>query len=206
MAVLMMGYSGTGKSYTSSHLAKVLDNTQVVHSAIARRKLNLHPSDLTVTDDYFDISNPAREPMDRAVYGEMLRQAVSLMQRGTHVIFDAGHWFLWMRKAIYTTLFQFDPEIVVLRTVCPEDVVLQRLTERRSLFGADDLYESPSIHVYRSTIYASESFSVYDTLPDMTSPVEVVHNTFTGEVILSQDRSDYVLHHDVVKAIEQLWK
>src|SRR3989338_11661146 len=124
--ILMMGYTGAGKSTVAKKLAETLGLDEH-YSAIVRKELGFKFSKKEAEENFFLLTSKKREAMDKTVYGQLAEKARESLNKGKNVIIDAGHFFKWQRNNLYTRVAGFNPEIFIIRVECPEDIILERL-------------------------------------------------------------------------------
>ena len=177
--VIMMGYTGSGKSTTAKILAKKT-GADVFHSAIVRRELGYKVTKEEAVSDFFLMTSKKREPMDKAVYSILSQKAKDSLRNKRDVILDAGHFFKWQRENLYRDLGKFAPDFFILITECSESNILQRLGDRKNKFFDSEFNETPSVKTYYSSKIAME-------IPDNDSfkgitPTIIRYNTKTKMV------------------------
>lgn len=183
--IIMMGFTGTGKSTTAKYLSQHLP-AAIFHSATTRKELNFTFSKGEAKDDFFDLSNEKRKEMDRQVYIKNAQYCVSALGQGKDVILDSGHFFFWQRKLIYQQTESLHPEIFILRTTCDESVIKKRFIQRAKDFDKDVFSETPSFKAYESCKLATEYPDGIDQLPSGDKPVIIEFDTERHKAILIQ--------------------
>ncbi|MBT4531452.1 sugar nucleotide-binding protein [archaeon] len=147
----MSGYTATGKSTLSKRISHI-PNTEIFHSAIIRRELNLTPKNKKEADKFFDYRNGLRKETDKRVYKKLAEMTENSLQEGKNVILDAGYFFGWQREMIYPLAEKFGAEVIVLRAVCPnEEIIKIRLKLRGENYNESALNETPSWNTYLAT-------------------------------------------------------
>ena len=154
---LMFGYTAVGKSTTAKNIAK-LPNTEIFHSAVVRKELDLTPKTPAEADKFFDWRNNQRQEVDKKVYTALAEKAADALKRGKNVVLDAGYFFNWQRKLVYDKTKEFDPEIFIVKVTChDEDEIKKRMVEREKKFADSPLNETPSWESYVSSKLVTES-------------------------------------------------
>ena len=115
--VVMVGLPGSGKSYLSQRLARLL-NAVVVESDRVRKLLFSEP-------DYGAEESALVHRVSRTVMRHLLK-------RGVRVISDATNLVEWQRETLYNLAERSGACIVVVRVTAPEAVIRERLEQRKS--------------------------------------------------------------------------
>lgn len=154
--VLMMGYTGSGKSTVAKKLAASL-KAEIYHSAVIRKELGYNFTKEEAESDFFLMTSKKREPMDKAVYAEMAKKCRESLLQGKNVILDASHFFRWQRENLYLRIKDLNPDIFIIKVECPEEEIIRRLKKRLDDFSESNFNETPSIRAYHSGKIAMES-------------------------------------------------
>jgi len=115
LVVMMMGFSGSGKSYVARHLGKK-NNYSVLSSDRIRAELNLK-------------GNYSKEAVI-SVYEKMIKTAVELLRKGSSVVLDATFIRYRYRKLCYRNIRSFPIHMVECR-VHREETIIKRLRARK---------------------------------------------------------------------------
>ncbi len=178
MVVLMMGHTGSGKSTVARKISEKL-GFEIHHSAIVRKELGYNFTKEEAEGDFFLLTSKKREPMDKAVYGEIAKRCKNDLINGKNVVLDAGYFFKWQREGLYNTVKDLNPKIFIIRVECPEEQILERLTKRLEDFSKSAFNETPSMKAYESCKVATE-----DPKLDNFSDKTIIHyNSHSGEVV-----------------------
>ncbi|MBI2043098.1 AAA family ATPase [Candidatus Pacearchaeota archaeon] len=177
--VIMMGYTGSGKSTIAKMLAEKI-GADVFHSAVIRRELGYKFTKEEAANDFFLMTSKKREPMDKAVYSILSQKAKDSLRNKKDVIVDAGHFFKWQRKNLYRDLRKFAPDFFILMTECSESNILERLKDRENKFFDSEFNETPSVKAYYSSKKVIE-FPDNDFFNGI-APIIIKYNTETCTV------------------------
>jgi predicted kinase len=199
--ILMMGYTATGKSTLAKRLSKSL-GTDIFHSAVTRKELNLMPSKEEAVADFFVMTGDRRKEVDKKVYSENTNRTINSLEKNRSVIIDSGNFFTWQRNTIYTAVVKFRPEIIIVRTLCGEKEVMNRLSHRMKNFGKTPFDETPSIKAYESCKIATESPDNSDSLPWGKKPTIIDYDTEKGIVKVVQGDESSVMVKKIIDAIK----
>jgi predicted kinase len=125
--VLLCGLPGTGKSYLAWRLAPLLPAV-VIEADFVRKTLFASP---TYSPEESDLVHK----IARVLAGQFLRE-------GHHVICDATNLREFHRELLYRQAEQHDARLVIVRVVASEEVVLQRLEQRRLARSEGDISDA----------------------------------------------------------------
>jgi len=155
--VLMFGYTAVGKSTIAKKIAEI-PNTEVFHSAVIRKNLNLAKfKTVEEADKFFDYRNNLRAEVDKKVYSELAKNAGVFLNNRKNVVLDAGYFFSWQRQMVYENVSSLNPEIFVIKVTCKdEEEIKRRLKERAEKFKDAPLNETPSWNTYIATKLITE--------------------------------------------------
>jgi choline kinase/predicted kinase len=177
--VMMSGYTAVGKSTTAQKIAKV-SNTDIYHSAIIRKEMDLSPKTVEEADKFFDWSTGLRQKVDKKVYGRLAEKGLESLKVGKNAVLDAGYFFEWQRQLVYDNFKSKDFDVVMVRVVCSnEDEVKERIRIRAENFQSSPLNETPSWNVYLATKKVTEqadSDSEYGRL------IIIEYNTLNNQI------------------------
>ena len=149
--ILITGYTAVGKSTLARKLAKIL-KTNIFHSSVIRKHLNLAPKTREKAEKFFNYRNKLRESVDRTVYGNMADEAKSSLSQGKNVILDAGHFFCWQRQNVYEKVAPLGAEIFIVRVTCSdEEEIRRRLENRLRKFDKSPFSEAITWETYQSS-------------------------------------------------------
>lgn len=199
--MLMMGFTGTGKSTLAEKLSSALE-TDIFHSAVTRKDLGIKVTKEEAADDLFDMMGNKRKDMDKKVYTENTRRAIESLKQDRNVILDAGHFFVWQRDMIYKETSTFNPEIIIIRTVCDEEEVKKRLAQRLKEFDKSPLAETPSLKAYHSCKEATEYPDDSDLLPSGEKPAIIEYDTHTNDLKVIQGDASSPIVKQITDAIK----
>ncbi len=134
--VVMIGLSGSGKSFVAKRLEETLGYTVLRSDEIRKRLAGLNPSDSAKSNFGQGIYNPE---MTQKVYITLVEKAKELIQKGEKVVLDATFLRKWQRELVLRNF----PSAVFVWVYAPEKVVLERLRNRK-----DDISDA-DISVYK---------------------------------------------------------
>ena len=197
----MMGFTATGKSTLALRLSKIM-NTDLFHSAVTRKNINLSPEQEEAADEFFDLRSSNRKAMDKIVYAENRMHSVQSLKKRKDVILDAGHFFKSQRELIYHDTLQYRPEIFIIRTVCGEDEIIKRLNKRLKDFNKSHFNETPSFRAYESCKAVTEYPDGSDILPSGDLPVIIEVDTSKGDINIKQDGKNINKIEEILNAIK----
>ncbi len=120
--LISCGLPGTGKSVAVEAVNK-LRGGALLKSDVIRRELL---KDVDVTDPKVAADMKQRE----GVYEEMFRQAEEALNKEKNVIMDATFITQALRRQAATMAAWHKTALIILETVCPEDVCLKRILGR----------------------------------------------------------------------------
>ncbi len=118
--IMMSGLPGSGKSHLSRMLAERV-RAVVIESDVVRKALFRQPC--YSADESAAVHRACQQLMRR------------LLTRGVRIIFDATNLVEFQREAIYNVARGSGAQLLIVRTVAPQEIVHQRLERRRE--GAD---------------------------------------------------------------------
>ena len=176
--VLIMGHTGSGKSTVARKISEKL-GLEIYHSAIVRKELGYTFDKNEAESDFFVLTSKKREPMDKAVYGEIAKLCRKSLINGKNVVLDAGYFFKWQREEFYNSVQDINPEVFIVRVECPEEEIIKRLAKRKEEFSKSPFNETPSMKAYESCKIATE-----DPKQDKFNkkPTIIYYNSHTGEI------------------------
>lgn len=182
-----MGYTGAGKSFVAKKIAEAT-GADIYHSAIVRKELGYVFSKDEAKDDFFLMTSKKREPMDKEVYGEIVKRARESLEKGKSVVLDAAHYFKWQRKNVYDMIKELNgiPDVFIVRVECPEEEIIRRLKEREEKFSESELNETPSLAAYYSSKEALEEPDNEEALAG-SKPIIIEYNTHTKSINISKE-------------------
>lgn len=196
--VIMFGYTAVGKSTIAKKIAGNLPNTEIFHSAVVRKELDLTPKNIEEADKLFDYRNNLREQMDRKVYGELAGRAERALAGGKNVVLDAGFFFQWQRKLIYDKVRHLDPEIFIVKVICKdENEIKRRLEDRKQKFKDSPLNETPSWNTYLVTKKITES--VEKEIEE--NNIKVLEYDTLSKLFTSQIKNDSLNINEIIKSL-----
>jgi len=203
--ILMMGYTGTGKSTLAKRLSKEL-KTDIFHSAVVRKELGLSPKTKDEADKFFDYKNNLRQDVDKKVYSKMAVEAEESLKNGKDVILDAGHFFKWQRQNIYQKVAPLNTGIFIVRVLCEdENEIKRRFAERAKGFNSSPLNETPSWNTYLATKELTEP-PEKDILPPGSMLNIMEYNSLTGEIKFIQGKEDLESSEKIMLVLKNIAK
>lgn len=125
--ILMTGLPGTGKSHVSRMIQQALPAV-IVQSDFVRKLLFPRPRYTAEESD--------------TVYRTCHEVVARLLKKGLRVILDATNLIEHKREIVYQIADRAEAKLIIVRTVAPKPVVLQRLDQRKQGFGLDDLSDA----------------------------------------------------------------
>ncbi len=177
---LTFGYTAAGKSTIAKKIAKIPD-TEIFHSAVIRKEMNLTPKTAEEADRFFDYRNNLRNKIDKKIYQRLVENAESALKKGKNVVLDAGYFFSWQRQMIYEKARQLEVEVFIIKVRCDdEQEIKRRLEKRKKEFNSSPLNETPSWNTYLATKQITEPFEE-DNLEDLEINI-LEYNTIKGEL------------------------
>ncbi|MBI2955049.1 MAG: AAA family ATPase [Chloroflexi bacterium] len=160
--ILMTGLPGTGKSYVSRLIQRSLPAALVQSDFV--RKL-LFPQPRYTVDESTMVYRTCHEVIAR------------LLVRGISVIFDATNLIESKREIIYRIADRAGARLVIVRTVTPKSVVLERLGQRGQGIDRDDLSDADAT-IYERMQHEEEpvrrSYIAVDTSQDLTPAIQKI--------------------------------
>src|SRR4030042_5169889 len=114
------GYTAVGKSTIAKKIAKI-PNTEIFHSAIIRKEMNLTPKTFEEAEKFFDYRNNLRNETDKKVYQTLAENAESLLKKGKNVVLDAGYFFNWQRQMVYEKARKIGAEVFIIKVKCDNE-------------------------------------------------------------------------------------
>lgn len=125
--ILVCGLMGTGKSVLARGLAGRL-GAEVIRMDVLRKKLlGISPAERRLEPFARGIYS---EEITEKTYGQALRQAEELLQKGRSVIIDASFKRRDARRKALETAERLKKAFFVVECVLPEDILRQRLEQR----------------------------------------------------------------------------
>ena len=122
--VVLIGLSGSGKSYVAKRLSEKYDY-KVLRSDIIRKELfGLKPQQSAKASYGKGIYT---EEATKKVYKTLIERAKELINRGEKVVLDATFLKRWQRELVLSNF----PNALFVWVWAPEDVVIERLKKRK---------------------------------------------------------------------------
>lgn len=196
--IMMMGYTCSGKSTIAKMLAEKI-KADIYHSALVRKEMGYKFTKDEARSDFFLMTSKEREPMDKAVYRVLAERVRISLVNGRNVIIDAGHFFAWQRKNIYKNVAEFNPDLIILLTKCPEEEIFRRLKKREEEFFDSEFNETPSVRAYHSSKEAME-FPNNDFFNGM-APIIIKYNTHTKSINIKKSVKNKNMYR-IIKALK----
>ena len=198
---LMYGYTFVGKSSTAKKISQI-ENTDIFHSAIVRKEMDLSPKTPEEADKFFDYRNNLREEVDRKVYGELANRAEKSLQNKKNAIIDAGNFFKWQRENPYGKAIKNNAEIFVIKVICPDETeIKRRFEERLKNFQSSPLNETPSMNTYEATKLVTEPVEK-DIMINGEIPRVIEYNTFNKKARIIQGNKDSENAKKILEVLE----
>ncbi|MDW8067120.1 MAG: AAA family ATPase [Aquificaceae bacterium] len=129
MIVVVMGLSGSGKSFLASILKEEFGFEWVRSDSIRKELAGIAESQKTKVGYGEGIYSPE---WTKKVYEEMLKRAESMAREGKDVVLDATFIEEWQRNMVKGKF----PEAVFLLAHAEEEEILRRLKERKDISDA----------------------------------------------------------------------
>lgn len=124
MIVIVCGLPGVGKTTIAKHLASLI-NAVVLSTDKIRKEL---------------ISNPTYKKQEKKlIYNVLLMIAKYLHQAGINCILDATFNTENSRKEVRKKLGLYQEQICIVECICPEDIVISRLKDRKKDYSDADI-------------------------------------------------------------------
>lgn len=130
MIVVIMGLSGSGKSFLASILHKEFDFEWIRSDHIRKELAGIDPNQRLKLPYGEGIYS---EEWTKKVYEEMVKRAKELIQEGKRVVIDATFLEEWQRKLVKD---QF-PSAIFLLAQAKEEEIIRRLKSRKDISDAD---------------------------------------------------------------------
>jgi len=155
--VVLIGFSGSGKSYIAKFLEKY--GYTVLRSDVIRKELaGLKPTESAKAPFGKGLYS---EEMTKKVYSEMVKRAKDIVSKGGKVVLDATFLKNWQREQVLRNF----PTATFLWVVAPEGVIIERLKKRKgdvsdadiSIFQKQKEIFEPPTELLRTFIVESEN-------------------------------------------------
>lgn len=160
--VMISGLPGTGKSHFARRLAERFPATILETDALRRI---LFPSPAYSAEE------------NRRLFPAVNRLISDLLREGIPVIYDATNLLEFQRGYVYRIADHAGAKLIIVQSVAPEGVVVQRLDARRRSREPTDLSEA-TWEVYQKMKATAEpiqrNYFVVDTSRDITPVIEKV--------------------------------
>jgi gluconokinase len=158
--VILIGFSGSGKSYIAKFLEKY--GYKVLRSDVIRKELaGLKPTESAKAPFGKGIYS---EDMTEKVYKEMVKRAKDIVAKGGKVVLDASFLKRWQRELVLRNF----PTATFLWAVAPDEVIIERLKKRKGDVSDADvsvfqkqkkIFESPT-ELLRTFIVKSDNLEI----------------------------------------------
>ncbi|MBI2909868.1 MAG: ATP-binding protein [Chloroflexi bacterium] len=159
---MISGLPGTGKSHFARRLAERFPATILETDALRRI---LFPSPAYSAEE------------NRRLFPAVNRLISDLLREGIPVIYDATNLLEFQRGYVYRIADHAGAKLIIVQSVAPEGVVVQRLDARRRSREPTDLSEA-TWEVYQKMKATAEpiqrNYFVVDTSRDITPVIEKV--------------------------------
>ena len=129
LLVIMSGVTASGKSSVAQRLGDLLAGTVLSSDVVRKQLAGLSPGEHRYEPFGHGIYSPE---WTRRTYGELLRQAASMLTGGGCVILDASFLHVSERTRALQTAGRASSHVVVVECVAPHETLLKRLTQRES--------------------------------------------------------------------------
>ncbi|QID33198.1 AAA family ATPase [Pampinifervens florentissimum] len=130
MIVVVMGLSGSGKSFLASILHQDFGFEWLRSDLIRKELAGINPYESAKSGYGEGIYS---QEWTKRVYEEMIRRAKELVCSGKNVVLDATFLQDWQRELVKKSF----PNAIFLLAYADEQVVIKRLRERRDVSDAD---------------------------------------------------------------------
>jgi gluconokinase len=130
--LVLIGFSGSGKSFLAKRLAKKYGYTVLRSDEIRKRLAGIDPYSSAKSDFGKGIYTPE---MTRKTYETMIEKAKEIVSRGGKVILDATFLRKWQRELV----FRHFPSAVFIWVWTPEGVIIERLKTRKGDISDADI-------------------------------------------------------------------
>ena len=162
MIILICGYPGVGKTTLAHELAPFIN--AVVLSTDKIRK------------EFIDTPNYGEEEK-RTVYKIFILIAKYLHKAGIHCILDATFYNQKSREDVKTKLNLRNDEYKIIECICPEELVISRLTDRRNDYSDADISIYQKIRkiydpIKEKHITVNTSQSLKKTIPEVVNRLQ----------------------------------
>ncbi len=154
--IMIMGLPGTGKTYLAKELSKSLPH-QYIHISTDKVRRNL-----------FNFSHHQYVPFGDELYTQEKRDLVYnalylivdiFLSQKLSVIVDGTFYSQMKRQPLFKICQRLNQELIIIRTICSEDTIKQRIQERK-IQGGD----------------ASDAdFNIYLEIKDRFEPIPAPH-------------------------------
>jgi predicted kinase len=133
--IMMHGLPGTGKSFIAEKIAHNFLNAVVLKTVKFRDLSDSSPG-------RFDETMPKTREEKDDTYRQLIASAREALIKGEMPILDATFHKKYRRKWAYDLVREMNAKLVIISTVCEEDVVFERLKERESEMSEDAFLKS----------------------------------------------------------------
>ncbi len=126
--IVIMGLPGTGKSFLAEELSRsLLENPIYISTDLVRRYL-------------FDFSHHQYEPFGSKLYTQEKRDLVYnalyliveiLLNQKLTLVLDGTFYSQIKRQPLYRICERLNQKLILIRTVCSEEIIKQRIQERK---------------------------------------------------------------------------
>lgn len=166
MLIVLIGLSGSGKSYVAKKLAEKLGYAVLRSDEIRKKLAGLQPHISAKAPFGRGIYS---EEMTKRVYKTLLEEAKKIISQGGKVILDATFLKKWQRELV----FIYFPSATFIWVWAPEAVVIERLKNRKGDISDADLsvyrkqkeiFEPPTELLRTYTIQSSELGKIVNLL------------------------------------------
>jgi len=165
------GLVGTGKSALARALGESLGWEVVSSDAVRKAMAGLPPTQHRYEAFEAGIYSPA---FTRRTYDELFRQARSILLQGGSVILDATFRSRALREQAASLAREAEAEFFVLETVCPEEVIRERLERRAGEASFSDADWQVYLREKRIWEEIAEASPDHHLKVDTSAPVEAL--------------------------------
>ena len=130
--IVLIGFSGSGKSYFAKRLAECCGYEVLRSDAVRKELAGLNPTDSAKAPFGGGIYTPE---MTQKVYKTLMERAKEILTKGGKVVLDATFLRRWQRELV----FRYFPNAVFVWVNEPEEVVIKRLQTRKGDISDADI-------------------------------------------------------------------
>ena len=167
--IMMMGFSGSGKSVLSQQLARRLPAV-ILSTDILRKELALANPETRLGSDWYTADKISE------IYKSMREAGAGWLEKGEHVILDATFLSRNEREKAAAAAAHAGADLWIIQCVCPDGVIRERIRSRPAGFSDADLavYESQRKMFDPLTEPATLNLTNRNLTVDTSRPAELV--------------------------------